>query len=95
MLNGKVTIVLLIVGLIKKNCSLKMIYFPPYNYCKNKIEVELDLYSCVMKSNLKNATGVDTSHFAKKDDSANLKSADKLDIDKLSEVHADKLNLFL
>ena len=36
------------------------------------------------KADLKNATGVDTSTFAKKVDLANLKSdVDKLDIDKL------------
>ena len=39
------------------------------------------------KSDLKNATGVDTSDFAKKTDLANLKSdVDKLDIDKLKNV---------
>ena len=44
------------------------------------------------KPDLKHATGVDTSQFAKKDDLANLKSeVDKLDIDKLSELAPDKL----
>ena len=44
------------------------------------------------KYDLKNATGVDISHFAKKDDSANLKSeVGKLDFDKSSELDADKL----
>ena len=39
------------------------------------------------KSDLKNATGVDTSKFAKKIDLASLKSnVDKLDIDKLKYV---------
>ena len=39
------------------------------------------------KSDLKNATGVDTSGFAKKIDLANLKSGiDKLDIDKLQKM---------
>ena len=43
------------------------------------------------KSNL-NATGVNTLQFGKKDDLANLKSeVDKLDIDKLSKLNADKL----
>ena len=39
------------------------------------------------KTDLKNATGVDTSSFAKKVDLTNLKSGiDKLDIDKLKNV---------
>ena len=49
-----------------------------------RVNVELDLFNYATKSDLKNATGVDTSKFAKKVDLANLKSnADKLDIDKL------------
>ena len=42
------------------------------------------------KTDLKNATGVDTSRFAKKVDLANLKSnVDKLDTDKLKNVPTD------
>ena len=66
-----------------------MIYVPPYGHSKNKnkIEVELDLPKYVAKSDLDNATGVDTLQFAKKDDLGNLKSeADKLDINKLEKV---------
>ena len=66
-----------------------MIYTPPYGHSKNKtkIEVELDLPKYVAKSDLDNATGVDTLQFAKKDDLGNLKSeADKLDINKLEKV---------
>ena len=41
------------------------------------------MFNYATKSDLKNATGVDTSHFAKKDDLVNLKSeVDKFDIDK-------------
>ena len=48
-----------------------MNYFPkPHNHSK-KIEVELDLSSYAKKSDLKNATGVDTSHFAKNTDLVN------------------------
>ena len=48
------------------------------------------------KSDLKNATGVDTSQSAKRDDLPNLKlECDKLVIDKLAELDADKLKLFL
>ena len=60
-----------------------MSYFLPYRNSKNKIEVELDLFNYATKSDLKNATGVDTSELAKKTDLVNLKSdIDKLDIDK-------------
>ena len=49
-----------------------------------KVEVKLDLSNYAIKSDLKNATGIDTSSFAKKFDLASLKSSvDKLDIDKL------------
>ena len=72
-----------------------MSYFLLYSYSKNKIEIELDLPNYETKSDLKNATGVYTLQFAKKDDLANLKSeVDKLDIDKLSELDGDKLKLF-
>ena len=41
----------------------------------------------------KNATGVDTSDFAKKTDLANLKSdVDKLDIDKLKNIPSNLSN---
>ena len=44
------------------------------------------------KSDLENATGVDTSKFAKKVNLASLKSGtEKLDIDKLAELDADEL----
>ena len=43
-----------------------MSYFPPYSYSKNKIEIELALSNYPTQSDLKNATGVDASQFAKK-----------------------------
>ena len=46
------------------------------------------------KADLKNATGVNTSDFAKKSDWANLKSdVDKLDIDKLKNAPSNLSNL--
>ena len=46
------------------------------------------------KSDLKNATGVDTSSFAEKTDLASLKSnVDELDIDKLRNVWTNLINL--
>ena len=54
---------------------------PPYTHNSNKIKVELDLSKYTVKSDLKNATCVDTSKFAKKADINNLKP----DIDKLEK----------
>ena len=69
-----------------------MSYFPPYNYSKNKIELELDLSNFATKYDLKSTTGADVSECAKKYDLANLKSeVDKLDIDKLCELDVAKL----
>ena len=57
-------------------------YFPKPNSFRENVKVELDLSNYATKTDLKNATGVDTSSFAKKTDLANLKSdVDKLDID--------------
>ena len=60
-----------------------MSYSPvPYSNIKNKINVELDLSNYGTKSDLKNATGFNTSKFAKEADLASLKSdVDRLDID--------------
>ena len=51
MLNRKATKVLIIFGLIKKILLyIKMNYFPPYSYSKNKIEVK---FICpIMQQNL-------------------------------------------
>ena len=57
------------------------------------MKVELDSSNSGTKADLKNATGVDASDFAKKTDLANLKSdAEKLDIDK-SKSKIDKLDI--
>ena len=67
-----------------------MIYFSSDGHNKNKIIVELDLSNYAKKSGLKNAAGVDTLKFAKKNDSANLKSKDdELDISKLETTPTD------
>ena len=66
-LNAEAMILLLIVGLITKISLDKTCYFPePYNRSRNKIKVELDLSNYATRSDLKNATGVDTSKFVKK-----------------------------
>ena len=50
-------------------------YFPDRKSSGEKVKIELDLSNYATKADLKNATGVDTSKFAKKKvDLANLKS---------------------
>ena len=66
MLNEKVTILLLRVGLIKKILLYKWVCFPePCTCSKNNIKVELDLSNYAIKFDLKNAAGVDTWKYAK------------------------------
>ena len=69
-------------------------YFPKPKSIKENVKVELDLSNYATKADLKNATGVDTSDFAKKTDSANLKSdVNKLDIDKFKNVPTNVISL--
>ena len=64
--------------------------FPESKSLRGRVKVELGLRNYATKTVLKNATGSDTSSFAKKVDLANLKSdVDKLDIDKLIPVPVD------
>ena len=54
------------------------------------INIQVDLSNYSTRTDLKNATGIDTSKLAVKSDLANLKDeADKLDIDKLIPVPFD------
>ena len=56
--------------------------FPLSKFFGANVEVELGLSNYATKADLKNATGVDTSKFAKKADLASWKSKfDELDID--------------
>ena len=65
-------------------------YFPEPKSSGGRVKVELDLSNYATKADLKNATGVDTSKFAKKIDLASLKSeVDQLDIDKLVPAPVD------
>ena len=79
MSNGKVMIVRLIVGLIKKTywnfITQKMSqYFPkPYELFGRDINVKVDLSNYPTKTNLKNVTHVDTSSFALKTNLVSLK----------------------
>ena len=68
-------------------------YFPGPTSLE-KPEVELDLSNYATKTDLKNATEIDTSSFAKKVNLASLKSnVDKLDIDKLKNLPTNLSNL--
>ena len=66
-------------------------YFPkPFRNFGGNINVKVDLSNYATKTDLKNVTHVDTSSFALKTNSANLKTeVDKLDIDKLVPIPAD------
>ena len=71
-----------------------MSYFSVPHTNKNKIEVELDLPNHARKTSVKNATSVDPSQFAKKEDLVYLKSdVDKLDKNKLEKVQSDLKSL--
>ena len=68
-------------------------YFPEPKSL-GKLKVELDLPNYATKTDLKNATVIDTSSFAEKVDLASLKSnVDKLDIDKLKNIPSGLSNL--
>ena len=70
-------------------------YFPkPYEPFGGDINVKVDLSNYATKSDLKNATGIDTSKLAAKSDLVSLKAeVDKLDIDKLKSVPTNLSNL--
>ena len=62
-------------------------YFQEPKSLGKRMKVELDLSNYAARTDSKNATGVDTSSFARKPDLTKLKSdIDKLDIDKLKNV---------
>ena len=73
-----------------------MSYFPETgNYDRNKIKFGIDFPNYATKSDVKKATGVDTSEFPIKADLASLKpDVDKLNTDELEIVPTDlsKLN---
>ena len=66
-------------------------YFPKsFRNFGGNINVKVDLSSYATKTDLKNVTYLDTSGFALKTNSANLKTeVDKLDIDKLAPIPVD------
>ena len=60
----------------------------------NNVKLELGPSSYVAKTNLKKATGVDMSEFAKKTDLTSLKlDVDELDVDKLKKIPVNLSNV--
>ena len=88
---GRVMIILLIVGLIKKTLYKMNQNFPrPYEPFGGDFNVTVDLSNYATKDDIKNITHIDTSSFALKTNLANLKTeVDKLDVDKLATVPVD------
>ena len=84
-------IIHLIAGLIKKTLHKMSQYFPkPYEPFEIDINVKVDLSDYATKTDLKEATGVDTSKLAAKSDFASSKAEiDKIDVDKLKTVPVD------
>ena len=70
-------------------------YFPkPYEPFGGDINVKVNSYNYAAKTDLKNATGIDTSKLAAKSDFVSLKAeVDKLDIDELKNVSTNLRNL--
>ena len=75
-------------------------YFPELKSSSGTVEIELDLSNYATKSNLKHATGVDTSKLAKKVELPKVdltirfqSNVDKLDIDKSKNVASNFNNL--
>ena len=66
-------------------------YIPkPYEPFGGDINVKVDLSNYITKTDLKEATGVDTSKLASNSDSASLKAEiDKIDVEKLKTVPVD------
>ena len=72
MVNGKVMIIYLIAGLIKKTLYKMSQYFlEPFG---RDINVKIDLSNYAAKTDVKNITHVDTSGFALKTNLTNLKT---------------------
>ena len=69
-------------------------YFLELKSLGGKVKVELDLSNYATKTDLKNATGIYTSSFAKKVDLVNLKpNVHKIFIEKLKNVPTNLRNL--
>ena len=91
MLNGKVIIINLIVGLMKKTLYKMSKHFPkPYEPFGGDINIKVDLSNYATKADIKDITHVDTPRSVLKTNLASIKTkVDKLDIDKLVPVPLD------
>ena len=78
-----------------KRRSINGEYFLESKSLGGRVKVELDLSNIVTKTDLKNATGTNTSSYGKYVDLASLKSnIDKLDIDKLRKVRTNLKDVY-
>ena len=95
MLNGRIVIILLIVGLTKKTLCKICQYFPkPNEPLGGDINVKVDLYNYATEADLKNAIGIDISKLAAKSDLAILKAeVDKIDVGKLKTFPVDLIKI--
>ena len=67
MSDGNVMIILLIAGSMKKTLRKMSQYFPkPYNPFGGNVKVELNFSNIAKKTDIKGATGIDTSNLALK-----------------------------
>ena len=90
MLNRKVMIILLKIGLIKRTCEY---FLKPKSLVAN-VKVELDLSNYATKADLENLTRFDTSEFDNRTDLANLRpDVDKLDSDKFKNIASNSRSL--
>ena len=90
MLNRKVMIILLKIGLIKRTCEY---FLKPKSLVAN-VKVELDLSNYATKADLENLTRFDTSEFGNRTDLANLRpDVDKLDSDKFRNIASNSRSL--
>ena len=89
-LNRKVMIILLKIGLIKRTCEY---FLKPKSLVAN-VKVELDLSNYATKADLENLTRFDTSEFGNRTDLANLRpDVDKLDSDKFKNIASNSRSL--
>ena len=90
MLNRKVMIIHLKIGLIKRTCEY---FLKPKSLVAN-VKVELDLSNYATKADLENLTRFDTSEFGNRTDLANLRpDVDKLDSDKFKNIASNSRSL--
>ena len=95
MINGKVAIISLIAGLIKKiSLNKGVIIQNLIVVVKKKKKVELYLSNYVTKSDVNKGTGFDTLDFGRKTDLSSVKSeVSKLDTDNIKTVRTNLIKL--